>query len=86
MRERAGDRSGQSFPDRGRDRREERSAQRAGLPVSAMRFTAATSSLVMPVSWDEWFERPLDEVRETLRIGPPPAYTQMRSEGAPAAL
>ena len=41
----------------------------------------------LPVQdWEALLERPLDEVRETLRIGPPPAYTQMRSEGAPAAL
>jgi ubiquinone biosynthesis protein COQ4 len=33
--------------------------------------------------WETLFERPLDEVRELLRIGPPPVYEAVRSEGAP---
>ena len=39
----------------------------------------------LPVqNWEALLERPLDEVRETLRVGPPPVYTQVRSDGAPA--
>jgi ubiquinone biosynthesis protein COQ4 len=34
--------------------------------------------------WEHLLERPLDEVRAALRIGPPPAYEEVRSEGAPA--
>ncbi len=38
----------------------------------------------LPVQdWEALLERPLGEVRETLRVGPPPVYTQVRSEGAP---
>ena len=33
--------------------------------------------------WETLFERPLDEVREQLRIGPPPVYQAVRSQGAP---
>lgn len=33
--------------------------------------------------WEKLLPRPLDEVRERLRVGPPPAYTQLRSSGAP---
>jgi ubiquinone biosynthesis protein COQ4 len=34
--------------------------------------------------WEKLLPLPLDEVRERLRVGPPPEYTQLRSEGAPA--
>jgi len=34
--------------------------------------------------WGALFERPIDEVREELGVGPPPAYEQLRSAGAPA--
>ncbi len=34
--------------------------------------------------WEELFERPIDEVREELGVGPPPVYDQIRSAGAPA--
>ncbi len=34
--------------------------------------------------WEALFERPLDEVREQLGVGPPPVYEQLRSAGAPA--
>jgi ubiquinone biosynthesis protein COQ4 len=34
--------------------------------------------------WEELLPRPLDEVRERLRVGEPPTYTQLRSAGAPA--
>jgi ubiquinone biosynthesis protein COQ4 len=34
--------------------------------------------------WESLLERPLDEVRQELRIGPPPVYEEVRSEGAPA--
>ena len=34
--------------------------------------------------WESLLERPLDEVRDELRIGPPPRYEALRSEGAPA--
>lgn len=33
--------------------------------------------------WETLFERPLDEVREELGVGPPPVYDQLRSAGAP---
>jgi ubiquinone biosynthesis protein COQ4 len=33
--------------------------------------------------WEALFERPIDEVRETLGVGEPPQYEQVRSEGAP---
>lgn len=39
----------------------------------------------LPVQdWEALLERPLVEVRETLRIGPPPSYTAERSAGAPS--
>lgn len=34
--------------------------------------------------WEALFERPIDEVREELGVGPPPIYEQVRSAGAPA--
>ena len=34
--------------------------------------------------WAALFERPIDEVREELGVGPPPVYEQLRSAGAPA--
>jgi ubiquinone biosynthesis protein COQ4 len=34
--------------------------------------------------WEELLERPIDEVREELGVGPPPVYEQLRSAGAPA--
>ncbi len=34
--------------------------------------------------WEALFERPIDEVREQLGVGPPPVYEQLRSAGAPA--
>ena len=34
--------------------------------------------------WEGLLERPLAEVRESLRIGDPPHYQQIRSDGAPA--
>jgi ubiquinone biosynthesis protein COQ4 len=34
--------------------------------------------------WEALFERPIDEVREALDVGPPPVYEQLRSAGAPA--
>ncbi len=34
--------------------------------------------------WEALFERPIDEVREELGVGPPPVYEQLRSAGAPA--
>jgi len=34
--------------------------------------------------WERLLERPLDELRQQLRIGPPPDYAPLRSEGAPA--
>jgi ubiquinone biosynthesis protein COQ4 len=34
--------------------------------------------------WGALFERPIDEVREELGVGPPPVYEQLRSAGAPA--
>lgn len=38
----------------------------------------------LPVQdWEALLERPLDEVRETLGVGAPPVYTQVRSDGAP---
>jgi ubiquinone biosynthesis protein COQ4 len=33
--------------------------------------------------WESLFERPIDEVREELRVGPPPIYEQLRSAQAP---
>jgi ubiquinone biosynthesis protein COQ4 len=33
--------------------------------------------------WEGLLERPLDELREELRIGPPPQYDPVRSAGAP---
>ena len=33
--------------------------------------------------WETLFERPIDEVREELGVGPPPVYEQLRSAGAP---
>jgi ubiquinone biosynthesis protein COQ4 len=33
--------------------------------------------------WEALFERPIDEVREELGVGPPPVYEQLRSAGAP---
>ena len=33
--------------------------------------------------WEQLLTRPLDEVRETTGVGPPPVYTPDRSEGAP---
>ncbi|MBW2290299.1 MAG: hypothetical protein JRG80_09720 [Deltaproteobacteria bacterium] len=33
--------------------------------------------------WEELFPQPLDEVRQRLRLGPPPEYAAVRSEGAP---
>lgn len=33
--------------------------------------------------WESLFERPLDEVREGLRLGAPPRYEAVRSSGAP---
>ncbi len=35
-------------------------------------------------NWEELFERPIEEVREELGVGPPPVYEQLRSAGAPA--
>ena len=29
--------------------------------------------------WEALLERPLDEIRETLRVGPPPSYTKLPS-------
>jgi ubiquinone biosynthesis protein COQ4 len=38
----------------------------------------------LPVQdWESLLECPLDEVRKTLRVGAPPTYTQVRSDGAP---
>ncbi len=37
------------------------------------------------VDWEALLERPLGEVRQTLRLGEPPRYTQLRSAAAPAA-
>jgi ubiquinone biosynthesis protein COQ4 len=34
--------------------------------------------------WETLLPLPLEEVRERLRVGDPPAYTQLRSQGAPA--
>jgi ubiquinone biosynthesis protein COQ4 len=34
--------------------------------------------------WEELLAEPLEAVRERLAVGPPPSYTQLRSEGAPA--
>ena len=34
--------------------------------------------------WERLLAEPIDELRERLRIGPPPAYQQQRSAGAPA--
>lgn len=34
--------------------------------------------------WEALLERPLDEVRRDLRVGAPPSYEEVRSEGAPA--
>ncbi len=34
--------------------------------------------------WEALFERPIDEVREELGVGPPPVYEQLRSARAPA--
>lgn len=34
--------------------------------------------------WEALLERPLDEVRDVLRVGPPPVYTPYWSAGAPA--
>jgi ubiquinone biosynthesis protein COQ4 len=34
--------------------------------------------------WEHLFERPLDELREELRIGKPPGYEPVRSAGAPS--
>jgi len=34
--------------------------------------------------WEAMLEMPLEAVREKLRVGPPPTYAQVRSEGAPA--
>jgi ubiquinone biosynthesis protein COQ4 len=34
--------------------------------------------------WEELFERPIDQVREELGVGKPPAYEQLRSAAAPA--
>ena len=36
--------------------------------------------------WEELLPLPLEEVRERLGVGGPPVYTQLRSEGAPAAV
>ena len=33
--------------------------------------------------WEELLERPLDQLREELRIGDPPRYEQVRSAAAP---
>lgn len=35
--------------------------------------------------WEELLERPLDEVRERLRVGEPPVYREVRSPQAPPA-
>ena len=34
--------------------------------------------------WEKLLPLPLEEVRDRLRVGAPPSYTQLRSEGAPA--
>jgi ubiquinone biosynthesis protein COQ4 len=36
------------------------------------------------VEWEALLEQPLTRVRETLRVGEPPVYEAVRSEGAPA--
>jgi ubiquinone biosynthesis protein COQ4 len=33
--------------------------------------------------WETWLERPLEEVRAELNVGPPPDYEAIRSAGAP---
>jgi ubiquinone biosynthesis protein COQ4 len=35
--------------------------------------------------WETLLERPIEEVRALLRVGPPPRYEQLRSAAAPAA-
>jgi ubiquinone biosynthesis protein COQ4 len=37
------------------------------------------------VAWEELLARPVDEVRRSLRVGPPPAYTPVRSAELKAA-
>jgi ubiquinone biosynthesis protein COQ4 len=39
---------------------------------------------LVEADWEALFERPIDEVREELGVGPPPVYEQLRSAGAPA--
>lgn len=34
--------------------------------------------------WEQLLPEPLEDVREQLRVGPPPAYSQLRSQGAPS--
>lgn len=54
-----------------------------GLAREALR--RGQDAVWLPVQdWEALLERPLDEVRETLCVGPPPAYTPVRSDGAPA--
>ena len=41
------------------------------------------ADLLVEQDWEDLFERPIDSVREELRVGSPPMYEQLRSTGAP---
>lgn len=42
------------------------------------------STWLLDQDWEALLHQPIDELRETLRVGPPPVYQQVRSPGAPA--
>lgn len=45
---------------------------------------SAKAAWLPAADWESLLERPLDEVRRTLRVEPAPSYTAVRSTGAPA--
>ena len=43
----------------------------------------ATARWVVDAEWEKLMSCPLDQVRERLKLGPPPVYEAIRFEGAP---
>lgn len=54
-------------------------------PIIWQGFRRGLGAAWLPAEeWEKRLPQPLDRVREELAVGPPPAYTQLRSEGAPS--
>jgi ubiquinone biosynthesis protein COQ4 len=60
-------------------------AREAAALVRRAWWRGRRAAFLPAADWEALLERPLDEVRRELHIGPPPIYTPLRSAAAPAA-